>query len=101
GNVLSKSTIYAAIAFFALAFVIYLGRIYERKHASLAQGNALPSIESPATVPASSTTSGTAPASSTPAVTVPLTPSSSGSAVPSATTPAPAPTSPAASAPTT
>lgn len=50
-NVLSKSTIYASIIFFVLAFVLYLGRIYERKHANAAAGNALPSIAAPA-VPA-------------------------------------------------
>ena len=32
-NVLSKSTIYAAIVFFVLAFALYLGRIYERGQA--------------------------------------------------------------------
>src|SRR5215212_541352 len=47
-NVLSKSTIYAAVLFFALAFVLYLGRIYERKNASAAAGSALPSIAAPA-----------------------------------------------------
>src|SRR3954463_3569796 len=48
-NVLSKSTIYAAILFFVLAFVLYLGRIYERKNANTAAGSALPSIAFPAT----------------------------------------------------
>jgi preprotein translocase subunit SecG len=48
-NVLSKSTIYAAVLFFVLAFVLYLGRIYERKSASAAAGSALPSIAVPAT----------------------------------------------------
>ncbi len=47
GNVLSKSTIYAAILFFVLAFALYLGRIYESKHASVAAGNALPTIAAP------------------------------------------------------
>lgn len=47
-NVLSKSTIYASIIFFVLAFVLYLGRIYERKHADVAAGNALPTIAVPA-----------------------------------------------------
>lgn len=49
GNVLSRSTIYASIIFFVLAFVLYLGRIYERKHAASA-GGALPTIEAPAVV---------------------------------------------------
>jgi len=60
-NVLSKSTIYAAVIFFVLAFSLYLGRIYERKHASSAASNVLPTITAPAApVPA-------------PAMTVPVT----------------------------
>lgn len=59
-NVLSKSTIYAAVIFFVLAFALYLGRIYERNHAKTAAGSALPTIAAPATPPA-------APASATPA----------------------------------
>src|SRR5258707_6628731 len=58
GNVLSKSTIYAAVVFFVLAFMLYLGRIYERKHASMIEGNALPAIAAPAvpaTTPAATT----------------------------------------------
>jgi len=47
GNVLSKATINAAIAFFVLSFVLYLGHIYVRKHAA-ATGDALPSIAAPA-----------------------------------------------------
>jgi len=47
-NVLSKATIYAAIAFFVIAFSLYLGRIYERKHATAAASNALPTIAVPA-----------------------------------------------------
>jgi len=47
-NVLSKATIYAAIAFFVIAFSLYLGRIYERKHATAAAKNALPTIAVPA-----------------------------------------------------
>jgi len=50
GNVLSKATINAAIAFFVLSFALYLGHIYQRKHAG-AQGGALPTITAPA-VPA-------------------------------------------------
>jgi preprotein translocase subunit SecG len=42
GNVLSKATIYASIAFFVLSFVLYLGHINMRKgHAS---AGALPTI---------------------------------------------------------
>jgi preprotein translocase subunit SecG len=47
-NVLSKATIYAAVAFFVIAFSLYLGRIYERKHATAAANNALPTIAVPA-----------------------------------------------------
>ena len=47
GNVLSKATINAAIAFFVLSFVLYLGHIYVRKHA-VASGDALPTIAAPA-----------------------------------------------------
>ena len=72
GNVLSKSTIYAAVLFFVLAFALYLGRIYESKHAAAAAGSSLPSITG-AAKPA-------APAE--PAPTAPIT-------VPTANTPAP------------
>ncbi|MBC7367283.1 MAG: preprotein translocase subunit SecG [Undibacterium sp.] len=48
GNVLSKATIYAAVAFFVIAFTVYLGRIYERKHAHAAANNALPTFSVPA-----------------------------------------------------
>jgi preprotein translocase subunit SecG len=46
-NVLSKATINAAIAFFVLAFVLYLGRIYQRTHVSTV-GEGLPTIAAPA-----------------------------------------------------
>ncbi|PTX94407.1 preprotein translocase subunit SecG [Opitutus sp. ER46] len=65
-NVLSKSTIYAAIVFFVLAFVLYLGRIWERSHANAAADNALPTVEAPA-MPAPATTP--APATAAPAPT--------------------------------
>ena len=74
GNVLSKATINGAIAFFVLAFALYLGRIYERKHAHLNANSALPTIAVPATPPATPApltaapiASPTAPAASTPA----------------------------------
>jgi preprotein translocase subunit SecG len=51
GNVLSKATINAAIAFFVLSFVLYLGYIYQRKHAAAAAGSALPTITAPALAP--------------------------------------------------
>lgn len=66
GNVLSGLTIKAAVAFFVLSFGLYLGHIYQRKHAVSAQ-DALPNIAAPATVaPAPATT---APATAAPAPT--------------------------------
>lgn len=88
GNVLSKSTIYAAITFFVLAFGLYLGRIYERKHANLAAGNALPNIAAPA-APAAAAPATTAPAAGAPAVNVPA---ATAPADAPAATPAPAET---------
>lgn len=89
-NVLSKSTIYAAVLFFILAFALYLGRIYERKHASAAAGSALPTIAVPATPPAAAPATGAA-ATTTPApVTLPAAAAST-PAAPAATTPAPEP----------
>lgn len=46
-NVLSKATINAAIAFFVLAFALYLGRIYQRTQGTLG-GDSLPAISAPA-----------------------------------------------------
>ncbi len=57
GNVLSKATINAAIVFFVLSFGLYLGRIYEGKHAA-ASGGALPSINAPLTPLTSKSPSG-------------------------------------------
>lgn len=73
-NVLTRATKYSAILFFLLAFLLYLGRIYERKTAA-ASGGALPTIAVPAAAPVT-----TAPVTTTPAVTVPA---------PAVTTPAP------------
>lgn len=74
GNVLTKATINAAVAFFVLSLGLYLGHIYVRNHAAAAAGSALPTIDAPL-VPA------TAPAATDaePAVTLPET---SGSAEP-------------------
>lgn len=58
GNVLSKATINAAIAFFVLSFGLYLGHIYQRTHAQKSV-EALPTI----TVPAATTPAPAAPAS--------------------------------------
>ncbi len=80
GNVLSKATINAAIAFFVLALALYLGRLHQRTHPA-SGGDALPTIAAPAAVkpiaPAPS-----APAKAAPAATAPATNS--------AATPAPA-----------
>jgi preprotein translocase subunit SecG len=85
-NVLSKSTIYASIVFFVLAFTLYLGRIYERKHANDARGNALPTIAVPAT-PAATPATTPAPIS-VPATTAPASAAPAATPAP-ATTPAP------------
>jgi len=60
-NVLSKATINLSIAFFVLAFLLYLGRIHQRTQATAASGSALPTIAAPAsptpaTLPATDTT---------------------------------------------
>lgn len=66
-NVLSKATINASIAFFVLAFVLYLGRLYQRTQATAAAGDALPTITAPATpAPAPALPGATAPASVNP-----------------------------------
>ena len=76
GNVLSKATINASIAFFVLSFGLYLGHIYKHKHGANAEG-ALPTISAPAfTAPATPEATATPPAPATTA--------------PAATTPAPA-----------
>lgn len=80
GNVLSKATIYAAVAFFVIAFSLYLGRIYERKHAHAAANNALPTISVPAAPAPAPATTTAAP------VTAPV---PAPAAAPAATTPAP------------
>lgn len=64
-NVLSKATINAAIAFFVLAFALYLGRIYQRTH-SAPTGGALPAIAVPAAAP-TATPAAPATATATPA----------------------------------
>ena len=46
GNVLSGATIKAAVVFFVLSFGLYLGRIYQGKHAT-ASGPSLPVIAAP------------------------------------------------------
>ena len=46
GNVLSKATINAAVAFFIISCALYLGRIYQRNH--MANTGSLPTIIAPA-----------------------------------------------------
>jgi preprotein translocase subunit SecG len=48
GNVLSKATINAAIAFFVLSFGLYLAHIYQSKHHDAADSK-LPTVSAPAT----------------------------------------------------
>jgi preprotein translocase subunit SecG len=81
GNVLTKLTIVSAVLFFVLSFSLYMGRIYERKHAAQAAGASLPSFAVP---PASKPVPAPAPAAAKPAP--------AGVAVPASTAPAPAPT---------
>jgi preprotein translocase subunit SecG len=86
-NVLSKSTIYAAVLFFILAFTLYLGRIWERNHSRA--GGALPAIAAPAVLPTPAPAPGaTAPATTAPAVTLPGAPAPA-TTTPEVTTPAP------------
>ncbi|MDD3180982.1 MAG: preprotein translocase subunit SecG [Opitutaceae bacterium] len=53
GNVLTKATINAAIAFFVLSFVLYLAHIYQRNHMT-DEGSALPKVPASMAVPAAS-----------------------------------------------
>lgn len=63
GNVLTRMTKYAAILFFVLAFVLYIGRVYERNHGGrVGDGTALPNIAAPALPPTAPTTALPAPA---------------------------------------
>ena len=48
GNVLTRATIYAAVAFFVIGFAAYLGHIYMAKHKTK-EVEALPAITAPAT----------------------------------------------------
>jgi len=45
GNVLSKTTINATIAFFVLSFLLYLGHLYQNRHGHVSSGAGLPTIE--------------------------------------------------------
>jgi len=52
GNVLSKTTINATIAFFVLSFLLYLGHLYQNRHGGVSAGAALPTIEADASAAA-------------------------------------------------
>jgi len=56
-NVLSGTTIKAAIAFFVLSFVLYLGHLYQRNN-SAGSGETLPTIQAPASTDATDANSG-------------------------------------------
>ncbi len=73
GNVLTTSTIRAAIAFFVISFGLYLAQVYQYKTANTSAADRLPSLGAPS-----------APAATTPAT--PMTP-----VAPTAAAPAPAP----------
>lgn len=64
GNVLTSLTIKLSVAFFVLSFGLYLGHIYQQKHATSVQG-ALPSIAAPAAPVATEPAPVTAPAPAT------------------------------------
>jgi preprotein translocase subunit SecG len=88
GNVLTRSTIVAAVAFFILAFAVYLGRIYERKHGADVAGSALPTVSVPVAPKPAATTA--APAPATGVTTAPATAAAPAPSTPAPTTPAPA-----------
>ncbi len=87
GNVLFNATRNATIAFFVLAFGLYLCHIYQRKHMG-STGDALPNIAVPAAMSPAPVEKGAAPAAGTTAAPAPL--------VSIPTTPAPAATTPPA-----
>ena len=85
GNVLTKATINAAIVFFVLSFILYLGQLYTVKHAGTAGGSlptpaavAGPAVAAPVLTSAAGNTTA-------PTVSLPLT------VTPAASTSAPAP----------
>jgi preprotein translocase subunit SecG len=95
GNVLFNATRNATVAFFILAFGLYLCHIYQRKHMGSA-GDGLPNIPVPAAVSSAPAEKGAAPAAdnnATPATNVPLV------SVPTAPAPTAAAPSAAPSAP--
>jgi preprotein translocase subunit SecG len=87
GNVLFNATRNATIAFFILAFGLYLCHIYQRKHVGAA-GDGLPNIPVPAAVSSLPPEKGAAPTAGTNAATAPLV------SLPAAATPPAAPSAP-------
>jgi len=70
-NILSKSTIRASIVFFVLAFILYLGHIYDYHHGG--SGPAAPEIAAPAmTQPAAPATASPGAPAQTPDVPAPV-----------------------------
>lgn len=70
GNVLTRATIYSAVTFFVLAFVLYLGQIHVAKRAGQHESTlpAVPAAAAPAAVPATQPEAApAAPAPTTPA----------------------------------
>ena len=96
GNVLTKATINASIAFFVLSLGLYLGHKYQHSHPSASRG-ALPTIEAPAsTTPAPAEGATLAPAEAAP---VEGTSSEPAPAATPESAPAPAEEAPAGEAP--
>ena len=88
GNVLTKATINASIAFFILSFILYLGHIYQHKHGAAGSGDALPAIPASAT-PAPATSGAAAPGAATTAAPVESSPAAPAQADVPAVAPAP------------
>lgn len=87
-TVLSKSTIYASIAFFVLSLVLYLARLNQSHHG--VAGAALPTIPV-STAPVLPPAGAPAPAAPAPGVAIPSTATPAPTAPAATTTPAPAP----------
>ena len=82
GNVLSKATINASIAFFVLSFGLYLVHVYQRNHV-VETGSALPKVPAALAVPATPAPAPAAPLTGPGTTAAPA-------AAPAAATPAPA-----------
>jgi preprotein translocase subunit SecG len=68
GNVLSKGTINAAIAFFVLSFALYLANVYQSKHRTAAEDK-LPTVIAPASPAKPAATPAATPATVPPSAT--------------------------------